>query len=71
VILLLIQIGGLGIMTISTAFALILGQRLTLKLENVMHSVVGGTPSLDLFQLLKSIVLVTLIIEISGAMCSI
>ncbi len=58
-------------MTISTAFALILGQRLTLKLENVMHSVVGGTPSLDLFQLLKSIVLVTLIIEISGAMCSI
>lgn len=67
VILLLIQIGGLGIMTISTAFALILGQRLTLKLENVMHSVVGGTPSLDLFQLLKSIVLVTLIIEISGA----
>ena len=34
VILILIQIGGLGIMTISTAFALIMGKRLTLKLED-------------------------------------
>ncbi len=67
IILLLIQIGGLGIMTVSTAFALILGQRITLKLENVMHKVVGGATRINLFQLLKSIVLVTLVIEFVGA----
>jgi len=67
VILLLIQIGGLGIMTISTAFALLMGQRLTLKLENVMHSVVGETQTVNLFELLKNIIFVTLSIEAIGA----
>ncbi len=67
VILALIQIGGLGIMTISTAFALIMGRRLTLKLENMMHSVMGESESLDLFQLLKNIVIVTILIEGVGA----
>ncbi|HNQ43321.1 MAG TPA: TrkH family potassium uptake protein, partial [Candidatus Cloacimonadota bacterium] len=68
VILFLIQIGGLGIMTVSTAFALIMGQRLNLKLENVMHKVVGEVERLDVFQLLKNIVLVTVLIEAVGAM---
>lgn len=67
VILLLIQIGGLGLMTISTAFAIILGQRLTLKLESAMYKVVGGSQSLNVLQLLKNIVLATLIIESLGA----
>ncbi|PKN79782.1 MAG: potassium transporter Trk [Candidatus Cloacimonetes bacterium HGW-Cloacimonetes-1] len=67
VILVLIQIGGLGIMTISTAFALMIGQRITLKLENILQNVVGGSTRLNLFQLLKSIVLVTAIIEAIGA----
>lgn len=67
VILILIQLGGLGIMTVSTAFALILGQRLTLKLENVMQNVIGETSSINLFELLKNIVLVTIIIESIGA----
>lgn len=67
VILLLIQIGGLGIMTISTTFAVIMGQRITLKLENVMYSVMGDNREVDVFQLLKSVVLVTVIIESIGA----
>ncbi|HOH98500.1 MAG TPA: TrkH family potassium uptake protein [Candidatus Cloacimonadota bacterium] len=67
IILVLIQIGGLGIMTVSTAFALIMGQRLNLKLENVMQKVVGDTERLDIFQLLKNIVLVTVLIEGIGA----
>lgn len=67
VILVLIQIGGLGIMTISTAFALIMGRRLTLKLENVMQTVMGESQRLNLFQLLKNIVLVTVLIEGVGA----
>ncbi|PKN72031.1 MAG: potassium transporter Trk [Candidatus Cloacimonetes bacterium HGW-Cloacimonetes-3] len=67
VILLLIQIGGLGIMTISTAFALMLGQRITLKLENVMHNMVGEHQVVSVFKLLQSIVLVTAFIEAIGA----
>ena len=58
VILALIQIGGLGIMTISTAFAVIIGQRLTLKIDNVMKRVMGETTSLNMMQLVKNIVLV-------------
>ena len=69
VILILIQIGALGIMTISTAFALILGRRLNLRLENVMHNVIGGTYKIDMFRLLKSILLVTIIIELLGTIC--
>ncbi len=67
VILLLIQVGGLGLMTISTAFAIVLGQRLTLKLESAMYKVVGGSQSLNVLVLLKNIMLATLIIESLGA----
>lgn len=67
VILMLIQVGGLGIMTISTAFAIILGQRITLKLESVMHSVVGEPQQVNVLNLLRSIVLVTALIEFIGA----
>ena len=67
VILLLIQIGGLGIMTISTAFALMLGQKISLNVQTLMHKVVGETPVIDVLKLLRSTVLVTVIIEIIGA----
>lgn len=68
IILALIQVGGLGIMTVSTAFALILGQRITLKLENIMQKVVGDSTVLNLFNLLRNIVLVTIGIESLGAL---
>ena len=68
VILMLIQIGGLGIMTISTVFAIILGQRINLKLENIMYQVVGGSYAVNVFRLLKNIVLVTLVIESAGTL---
>jgi len=54
-------------MTISTAFALMLGQRITLKLENVMHNMVGEHQVVSVFKLLQSIVLVTAFIEAIGA----
>ena len=68
VILLLIQIGGLGIMTVSTAFALLMGRNIDLKLKNVMSQVVGGTNRINLAQLLKNILLVTGIIELTDAL---
>jgi trk system potassium uptake protein TrkH len=68
VILILIQVGGLGIMTVSTAFALLMGRSIDLKLKNVMNQVVGGTYTINVLQLLKSIVIVTAVIELLGAM---
>jgi trk system potassium uptake protein TrkH len=67
VILALIQVGGLGIMTISTAFAVLLGQQLTLKVENVMQNVTGEGMKFDMLTLVKNVVFVTLIIEAIGA----
>lgn len=67
VILVLIQIGGLGIMTISTAFALIFGKKLTAKLESVMQNVMGESNRLNLFQLLKYVIAITVIFESLGA----
>jgi len=67
VILVLIQIGGLGIMTISTAFAVLLGQQLTLKVENVMQNVMGEGMKFDMLAMVKNVVLLTLIIEAIGA----
>lgn len=67
VILILIQIGGLGIMTISTAFALIFGQKLTAKMESVMQNVMGESNRLNLFQLLKYVVGITFLLETIGS----
>ncbi|MDD4223453.1 MAG: TrkH family potassium uptake protein [Candidatus Cloacimonetes bacterium] len=68
VILILLQIGGLGIMTVSTAFALLLGRNIDLKLKNVMDQMVGGTNRINVAELLKNIVLVTVILELIGAL---
>ncbi|MEA1973014.1 MAG: TrkH family potassium uptake protein [Candidatus Cloacimonadota bacterium] len=67
VIILLIQIGGLGIMTISTAFAIILGQKMTMQSESLMQNVVGESSRLDMMTLVKNILLVTILLEVIGA----
>jgi len=68
VILLLIQLGGLGIMTVSTVFALLLGQNINLKLKNIINQVIGGVSSINVFNLLKNILFVTMFIELAGAL---
>jgi len=55
IILLLIQIGGLGIMTVSSAFATILGQKLTASSENLIQNVVGESNKVDMLSLLKTL----------------
>ncbi|MCF7858743.1 MAG: TrkH family potassium uptake protein [Candidatus Cloacimonetes bacterium] len=67
IILMLIQIGGLGIMTISSAFAIILGQKMSLKSESIMQNVVGESNSLDMRSLIKNVVAVTILLELLGA----
>lgn len=67
VILLLIQVGGLGIMTFSTLFTILLRKKLTLRNRLVVQD------SLDYYELhgisglIKRILLITLILETIGA----
>ena len=66
IILSLIQIGGLGIMTISSAFAIMLGQKLTMRSENLIQNVVGESNRVDMANLVRSIIFVTILIELAG-----
>ena len=67
VILLLIQIGGLGIMTISSALALIIGQKLTMRSENLLQNVIGESNKVDMLSLVKNILFMTIFFEALGA----
>ncbi len=67
VILTLIQVGGLGIMTVSSAFAVMLGQRMTLKSESLIQNVVGEQTRFDMVRLLRNVIIVTFIFEFFGA----
>ena len=67
IILFLIQIGGLGIMTISTALAIILGQKFSVKSERIINFTITQKQNLNLFGLVKNIVFMTFLIEFFGA----
>ena len=66
-ILLLIQLGGLGIMTISTAAMGLLGRRLSLRQEGAMAELVSQENRADLFQALRRTLAVTIGFELAGA----
>lgn len=67
VILILIQIGGLGFMTMATLFALILGKRITLKERLVIQEELNHFTLSGVVKLIKYIIIATLIIEGIGA----
>lgn len=67
VILALIQIGALGIMTISASFFIIIGQKLKMRSENLLQNVVGEDNQFDMLSLIKHILSVTVVIEVVGA----
>jgi len=67
IILFLIQIGGLGIMTISTSFAILTGQRLSFRGESIMQNVINEQTRFDMMSLVKNIVIATLVFELIGA----
>jgi len=62
VIMLLFQLGGLGIMTFSTIFALVIGRRVTMQNRKVL-SVVYDNLQVDIKVLLKWILAFTVLIE--------
>jgi trk system potassium uptake protein TrkH len=67
VILVLIQLGGLGMVTISSFVSLSLGRRIGLKAEAALGKLYEADRSRLLFDLIRFIVLVTLVIEGTGA----
>ncbi|MFH1790572.1 MAG: TrkH family potassium uptake protein [Candidatus Omnitrophota bacterium] len=69
VMLTLIQIGGLGIMTFSTLFAIIMGRKLTLKDNIVIQKALNQQRIEGLRHLIKYILLITFSVELLGAAC--
>ena len=67
-ILLLIQLGGLGIVTFTTIVILALGRRLSLQHEAVTSSTASIAPIVDYRHLARSIVIFTFGIEAVGAL---
>ena len=67
VIISLIQIGGLGIMTMTTLMALILGKRITLSSRLVIKEQLSTDNMKGLVKLIKYVLVSTFIIELTGA----
>ncbi|MBW2576309.1 MAG: ATPase [Deltaproteobacteria bacterium] len=66
IILALIQLGGLGVMTVSVTIFLLIGKRVSFKHRMAMQDLFAHTPREDINQLVKSILWFTVIAEISG-----
>lgn len=66
VILILVQMGGLGIMTFSTTFAILLGRKLSIRENVVIQRALDHHKIQGLRDLLKHILLVTFAIEAVG-----
>lgn len=67
IIMLLIQIGGIGIMTFSTIIALLLGRKIGLKGRLLLKDDLDNIQMAGLIRLVKSVLFLTLIIEGFGA----
>lgn len=73
IILLLIQIGGLGVMTGTTLIFIVMGHKLSLKNKLIIQESLSDAPMSRTVPLVKRIIIYTLIIETIGAivlMCS-
>lgn len=66
IILMLIQLGGLGIMTISVSLFLFVGKRVPFKHRLAMQDVFAHTPRRDIYTLVKSVLIFTALAEVVG-----
>lgn len=67
VILFLIQIGGLGVMTISVGLFRWIGRMISFRQRMAMQDLLSHTPRGDIFGLVKSVFLFTFVVEAVGA----
>ena len=68
IILCMIQIGGLGIMTISVILFRFVGRRIGFHQRMAVQELFTHTPRRDIFQLLRSIVVFTIVVEGAGTL---
>lgn len=68
VILLLIQVGGLGFMTMATLFALIMGKRINLKERLIIQESLNQITMEGVVRLVRSVLLITFLIEGTAAL---
>ncbi len=68
VILILIQLGGLGIMTFSTFFFAVIGKKISIKEQLLLTDVLGDSRKTSLIDLVKKILLLTFVFEFIGAL---
>lgn len=68
VIMLLIQFGGLGFMTTAVVTSLLIGRKITLRDRKVIKEALGPAAVQDVSKIILSIVRVTLVIELIGAL---
>jgi trk system potassium uptake protein TrkH len=69
VVLVLIQLGGIGIMTFSTIFLLVLGRRPSLSQDVMLEGVFAHSPMRNLHTLILWVLLFTLTAEVVGTGC--
>jgi len=68
VLLTLVQVGGLGIMTLSSSMMIFMGRSLGVREQVMMQDVLDSSSSEELLKLIIDIVTYTLVIEFMGAM---
>jgi trk system potassium uptake protein TrkH len=68
IILLLIQVGGLGFMTFATLFAIILGKKITLKERLLLQEALNQISLEGIVRLAKSVIIISFVIEALGTL---
>lgn len=68
VILLLIQIGGLGIVTLATYFSVLLGRKISMKDKILAQESISNYSFSDVIRMIKSVIRITVGTELAGAL---
>ncbi|MEE8483554.1 MAG: potassium transporter TrkG [Nitrospinota bacterium] len=67
VIMILIELGAIGILTVSTVFLLMLGKSVSLRDSSIVHDSFTASHRINIRRLIKSVVVFLLIFEAAGA----
>ncbi len=67
ILLILIQLGGLGIMTLSTVVMLSFGDRLSFRARTIIHDTISRSRDRSLAEYVRAVVRLTLVAEAAGA----
>lgn len=67
VILLLVQIGGLGLITLATFFSVLLGRKISMKGKILAQESISDYSFADVIRMIKSVIRITICVELIGA----